>query len=317
MERLKCVILDDYQGVATSIGDWGALSDRVEVTTIREHLTGDELASRLEGCVILIVMRERTPIPAPLLERLPDLRLLITSGMRNASIDVKAASERGVTVCGTRSFSEPPAELTWALIFALTRNLHIELGNIKDGGWQTTLGSDLHGRTIGVVGLGKIGKQIVNVANAFGMRVNVWSPNLTEQRAQECAARLVTKEELFSKSDIVTLHLVLSSRSAGIVGRSELELMQPHALLINTSRAGLVDGAALENALVSRRIGGAGLDVFEQEPLPQTSIYRSLKNVVATPHLGYVTRRNYTAYFEEAVEDITAFLKGTPVRVLS
>ncbi|MGE6786598.1 D-2-hydroxyacid dehydrogenase family protein [Ensifer adhaerens] len=316
MERLRCAILDDYQNVALSIADWGAIADRVDVISINRHLSDDELVSIVFDCAILVAMRERTPFHATLLERLPNLRLLVTSGMRNASIDIAAAAERQVTVCGTKSFSHPPAELTWALIFALSRNLHIEADNMRENRWQGTLGKDLAGSTIGLVGLGKIGQQIALVANALGMNVMSWSPNLTEERAARYQTTLVAKEQLFSTSDIVSLHLVLSSRTVGIIGRTELGLMKRGSLFINTSRAGLVDNSALYELLCGKRIS-AGLDVFDQEPLPPDDPFRNLPNVIATPHLGYVTERNYSAYYGEAVEDIHAFLASKPMRVLS
>lgn len=315
---LKCFILDDYAGVALRMADWTRLADRVDIRSLTDPLQGDALIDAIGEADILIVMRERTPLPRAVLERLGRLKLIVTSGMRNASIDLQAARERGIVVCGTRSHSEPPTELTWALILALLRQLPLEAGNMRAGGrWQSTLGSDLAGSTIGVVGLGKVGSRVARIAHAFDMEVLAWSPNLTAERAAACQAELVSKPELFSRSDVVSLHLVLSERTEGIVGRAELDSMQPHAVLINTSRAGLVDRDALLDALRQRRIGGAGLDVFDEEPLPRDDPLRELYNVLATPHLGYVTERNYRSYFGEAVENIEAWLEGRVLRPLS
>ncbi|WP_435975178.1 D-2-hydroxyacid dehydrogenase family protein [Streptomyces sp. Qhu_M48] len=318
--KLRCAVLDDYQGVALSSADWSPLADRVDVRVLREHLTDrDALVAAVEECEILVVMRERTPVDAGLLARLPRLRLLITSGMRNASVDVAAARARGVTVCGTGSASEPPTELTWALLLGLARHVPAEARALREGGpWQSTVGADLAGRTLGLVGLGKIGARVARIGLAFGMDVRAWSPNLTEERASEHGVRLAKgKRELCAESDFVSLHMVLSDRTRGLVGEPELRAMRPDAYLVNTSRAGLVDGGALLRALREGWIAGAGLDVFETEPLPLDDPLRSLPNVLALPHLGYVTASNYGRYFGEAVEDIEAFLKGAPVRELA
>ncbi|MFW8609872.1 D-2-hydroxyacid dehydrogenase family protein [Rhizobium beringeri] len=317
MTRLKCAVLDDYQNVALSIADWSDLTGAVDVFSVNRHLEAEALVQAIEHCAMVVIMRERTPFPAELFDRLANLKLLITSGMRNSSIDLAAAQRHGVTVCGTKSFSEPPAELTWALIFALCRNLPIETQNIRNNLWQTTIGKDLMGSTLGLLGLGKIGMQIAGVAQALGVNVIAWSPNLTPKRAALANATLVTKAELFSQSDIVSLHLVLSQRTAGIVTHTDLALMKPDALFVNTSRAGLVDNHALVKVLEAGRIGGAGIDVFDEEPLPGSHSFRTLPNVIATPHLGYVTHRNYAAYYREAVENIEAYLAGAPVRILS
>ncbi|MER5201714.1 D-2-hydroxyacid dehydrogenase family protein [Streptomyces sp. NPDC002825] len=317
--KLRCAVLDDYQGVALTSADWSPLADRVDVRVLREHLTDrDALVAAVEDCEILVVMRERTPVDAELLARLPRLRLLITSGMRNASIDLAACRERGVTVCGTASSSEPPTELTWALLLGLARHVPAEARALREGGpWQSTVGSDLAGRTLGLVGLGKIGAKVARIALAFGMEVAAWSPNLTEERAAEHGARLAKdKRDLFATSDFVSLHLVLSDRTRGLVGEPELRAMRPSAYLVNTSRAGLVDGGALLRALREGWIAGAGLDVYETEPLPADDPLRTLPNVLALPHLGYVTEGNYGRYFGEAVSDIEAFLAGAPVREL-
>ncbi|MFH8837599.1 D-2-hydroxyacid dehydrogenase family protein [Streptomyces sp. NPDC017868] len=317
--KLRCAVLDDYQGVALTSADWSPLADRVDVRVLREHLTDRAaLVAAVEDCEVLVVMRERTPVDAELLARLPRLRLLITSGMRNASIDLAACAARGVTVCGTASSSEPPTELTWALLLGLARHVPAEARAVREGGpWQSTVGSDLAGRTLGLVGLGKIGAKVARIGLAFGMDVAAWSPNLTEQRAAEHGARLAKDRlDLFSTSDFVSLHLVLSDRTRGLVGEPELRAMRPSSYLLNTSRAGLVDSDALLRALREGWIAGAGLDVYETEPLPADDPLRTLPNVLALPHLGYVTEANYGRYFGEAVENIEAFLAGSPVREL-
>ncbi|MEU7035585.1 D-2-hydroxyacid dehydrogenase family protein [Streptomyces sp. NPDC046237] len=317
--KLRCAVLDDYQGVALSSADWSPLADRVDVRVLREHRTDpDELVAAVEDCEILVVMRERTPLDAELLGRLPRLRLVVTSGMRNASIDLTAAAALGITVCGTASSSEPPAELTWALILGLARQVRAEAQALREGGpWQSTVGADLSGRTLGLVGLGKIGGRVARVGLAFGMEVAAWSPNLTAERAAEHGVAYVPdKRELLERADVVSLHMVLSERTRGLIGEPELRAMRPSAYVVNTSRAGLVDGEALLRALREGWIAGAGLDVFATEPLPADDPLRTLPNVLALPHLGYVTRGNYDRYFGQAVEDIEAYLAGTPVRTL-
>jgi phosphoglycerate dehydrogenase-like enzyme len=316
---LRCAVLDDYQGVSLEYADWSRLGDSVEVTVFREHLDGeDAVAEALTEFEIVVVMRERTPLTATLINRLPKLRLVVSSGMRNASIDRAAAAARGVVVCGTRSASQPPAELTWALILGLARGLVTENSALRAGGpWQQTVGTDLAGATLGLLGLGKIGTQVARVGLAFGMDVVAWSPRLTADRAAAAGVRLAPdKRSLFAEADFVSLHLVLAETTRGIVGAEELGAMKPTAYLVNTSRAGLVDTPALVAALRQRRIAGAGLDVFDVEPLPADDPFRALPSVLATPHLGYVSRRNYRGYFTEAVEDIAAFLAGERVRVL-
>ncbi|WP_329125553.1 D-2-hydroxyacid dehydrogenase family protein [Streptomyces sp. NBC_01353] len=317
--KQRCAVLDDYQGVALSSADWSPLADRVDVRVLREHLTDrDALVAAIEDCEIVVVMRERTPMDAELLKRLPRLRLIVTSGMRNASIDLDAAAGLGITVCGTASSSEPPAELTWALILGLARQVRTEAQALREGGpWQSTVGMDLAGRTLGLVGLGKIGGRVARIGLAFGMDVLTWSPNLTRERAAEHGVTLAAdKRELMERSDIVSLHMVLSDRTRGLIGEAELDAMRPSAYLVNTSRAGLVDGEALLRALREGRIAGAGLDVYATEPLAADDPLRTLPNVLALPHLGYVTEGNYARYFGQAVEDIEAFLAGAPVRVL-
>ncbi|MFI9079484.1 D-2-hydroxyacid dehydrogenase family protein [Streptomyces sioyaensis] len=315
----RCAVLDDYQDIARSMADWSVLAGEVDVCTLRRPFgSEDEVVAAIGDCEIVVAMRERTPFPASLLARLPRLRLLVTSGMRNAAIDLEAAARHGVTVCGTASNTEPPVELTWALILGLARHLVTESTAMRaDGPWQSTLGADLHGRTLGLVGLGKIGTRVARIGQAFGMNVTAWSRNVTAERAAEAGVRLAaTKEELLETSDFVSVHLVLSDRTRGLLGADELRRMRPTAHLVNTSRAAIVDQPALLRALRENWIAGAGLDVFDQEPLPAGHPLRTLPNVLALPHLGYVTRRNYEDYFQQAVEDITAFLAGSPIREL-
>jgi phosphoglycerate dehydrogenase-like enzyme len=315
---MRCVVLDDYQGVAKSYADWSVL-DGVETTTIREHLRDEHaVVAAVADAEIVVVMRERTRFPARLLARLPRLRLLVTSGMRNAALDVAAANGRGVVVCGTPSSPTPPVELTWALVLGLARQLVPESLALRAGGpWQSSVGRDLAGATLGVVGLGKIGGRVAAVAQAFGMDVVAWSQHLTDERAAEAGVRRAERlPDLLAQSDVVTLHLVLSDRTRGLVGADELAVMRRSAYLVNTARAGLVDTSALVAALVAGGIAGAGLDVYDEEPLPAAHLLRTLPNVLATPHLGYVTEANYRAYFTGAVEDIAAWQAGHPIRRL-
>jgi phosphoglycerate dehydrogenase-like enzyme len=312
--------LDDYEGAATALADWTAVGDRVTVRTVRETVADEaRLADLLAGEEIVVVMRERTSFPASLFERLPRLRLLVTTGFRNAGIDLAAAGGHGVTVCGTASGSRPPAELTWALILALARNLVPESVALRSGAPRpATIGTDLAGATLGLVGLGRIGTDVARVGLAFGMRVQAWSPNLTPERAAAHGVRCCrSMHELFESSDFASIHLVLSDRTRGLVDATALRAMRPTAYLINTARAAIVDEVALLDVLARGGIAGAGLDVFHEEPLPDAHPFRTLPNVLATPHLGYVTRRNYTDYFTQVVEDIDAYLHGAPIRVLA
>ncbi len=314
---MRCVVLDDWQDAARRYADWSVLPD-LDLVRVGEHLDDDEVVAALAGAEVVVVMRERTPLTRELLERLPDLRLVVTSGMRNASIDLAACADRGIVVCGTASSATAPTELTWALIHGLTRQLLPEAEGLRRGSdrWQVSVGTDLAGSRLGLVGLGKIGIRVARVAQAFEMDVVAWSPHLTDARAAAAGARLVTKPELFESSDVVSLHLVLAEATRGIVGAAELDLMRRSAYLVNTSRAGLVDTRALLDALGRQGIAGVGLDVFDEEPLPGDHPLRSHPDVLATPHLGYVTRDNYRTYFTEAVEDIAAWLVGEPIRVL-
>jgi phosphoglycerate dehydrogenase-like enzyme len=317
---LTCVVLDDYQDAALNSADWSALDGRVAVRTLRQHLADRaELVAALADAEIVVAMRERTAFDAALFARLPRLRLLVTTGMRNASIDLEAAAVHGVTVCGTAGSGRSTAELTWALILGLARHVNAESRAVREGGrWQSTLGRDLHGATLGVIGLGRIGSQVAAIGTAFGMDVLAWSQNLTARRAAEAGARLaVGRQELLAASDFVTLHLVLSDRTRGLIGETELRAMRQDAYLVNTSRAGIVDRSALLRALREGRIAGAGLDVFDTEPLDPDDPLRTLPNLLATPHLGYVTANNYRVFYGEAVEDIAAHLDGKPVRVLT
>jgi phosphoglycerate dehydrogenase-like enzyme len=309
MKRLA--ILDDYEHAASSMADWSAVARDVEITVFHDHLADEAaLAARLRPFHAICLMRERTPFPRSLLERLPDLEHLITSGMRNLSIDLVAARERGIIVTGTPILPHPAAEHTWALILALAKRVPEDDRNVRAGSWGTALNVGLNGKTLGIVGLGKLGAQVARVGLAFGMRIIAWSPNLTHERCIEIGVELVTKEALFSDADFVTVHLQLSARSRGLVTAVELARMKPTAYLINTSRGPIVDERALVAALGSGAIAGAGLDVFDVEPLPREHPLRQLPNTVLTPHQGYVTVENYRLFFAGAVANIRAWLDG-------
>ncbi|WP_054950385.1 D-2-hydroxyacid dehydrogenase family protein [Numidum massiliense] len=320
MKKFRCAVLDDYQQVALTVADWSKIADTVEVRPFYKHIDKeDDLVQAIDDCEIVVIMRERTPFRASLFKRLPQLKLLITTGMRNASIDLAAAAAHGVVVCGTKSSSQPPTELTWALILGLARHIVQENDALRHNGpWQSTVGEDLYGKRLGLLGLGKIGSQVARIGLAFGMEVVAWSENLTKERAEDVGVSLATsKEELLASSDFVSIHLKLSERTRGLIGATELKLMRPSAYLINTSRASIVDRAALIEALQNRWIAGAGIDVFETEPLPENDIFRLLPNVLCTPHIGYVSQANYQTYYREVVENIQAFLTDSPIRVLS
>ena len=307
-------VLDDYQDAALQMADWNVLPPDTKVQVFRDHLASSEaVAERLKDFEIVVAMRERTPFPRSLLERLPKLKLLITTGMRNASIDVGAATDLGITVCGTQGVGYSTAELTWGLILALLRHIPREDKATRDGHWQVSVGVGVRDKVLGVIGLGNLGSQVATVGKAFGMSLLAWSQNLTAERAAQFGATLVSKDELLSRSDIVTIHLVLSDRTRGLIGARELGLMKRSAYLINSSRGPIVDEPALVQALRQGAIAGAALDVYDEEPLPLDHPLRQLPNTVITPHLGYVTVEGYKVFYGNIVEDIQAFLQG-PVR---
>jgi phosphoglycerate dehydrogenase-like enzyme len=314
---MRVAVLDDYQNVARSCADWDRLPD-AELVCFRDHV-GDprELVARLAGFEVVVAMRERTPFPRATLERLPSLRLLVTTGPWNAAIDVDAARALGVTVCGTGGPLHNTAELTWALILAVARDLPAEDALLRAGGWQRGLGRTLHGATLSVLGLGHLGRQVARIGVAFGMTVLAWSANLTAARCDDVGAKLVGGDELLERADVLTIHLRLSDRTAGLVGARELALMRPTAMLVNTSRGPIVDERALADALTRGALGGAGLDVFSVEPLPLDHPLRRAPNTVLTPHLGYVTTDAYRTFYGDAVEDIAAWSAGAPVRVIA
>jgi len=318
MQMIRAAILDDYQNVALSMADWSAISKDVEVRVFdKPFASQDEAVEALQGFAIVVGMRERTPFPRKVIEALPDLKLLITTGAKNNSFDIKAAAERGITVCGTGGVGSPTTGIAFGLMLELTRRIGFENARLKAGAlWQVTIGQDLEGLTLGVVGLGKLGQRSAAVGKAFGMKVIAWSQNLTPEKAHAGGADYATKEELFRSADIVTIHLVLSERSRGLIGAADLALMKKTAYLINTARGPIVDEQALVAALQAKRIAGAGLDVFGTEPLPIDHPFRTMDNVVITPHLGYVSEQNYRKYFPDIVEDIRAWLDGRPVRVI-
>ena len=305
----RIAILDDYQNVALSLADWAGLDRRAAITVFNDHLANtDAVVARLRPFDILCVMRERTPITRAIIEQLPRLRLIASTALRNASIDLKAAAERGIEVAHTSYSSAPTIELTWALILASARNLVAENASLRSGGWQRHIGDDMAGRTLGVLGLGNIGEAVARIGKAFGMEVIAWSQNLTADRAAAAGAELVTKEELFRRADIVTVHLVLSGRTRGLVGAAELALMKPTARLVNTSRGPIVAETDLIAALQSGVVAGAAIDVFDQEPLPPDHPFRSLPNLLATPHIGYVSRGLYRRFYQDTVDNIRRWL---------
>jgi phosphoglycerate dehydrogenase-like enzyme len=314
----RVAVLDDYQAVATTMADWSGLDGRVEVHQFRDHLHDpDELVARLEPFEVVVAMRERTAFPRSVVERLPNLELLVTTGPFNAVIDVAACNDHGVVVCGTGGALHNTSELTWALILACARHIPTENANVHEGRWMTTVGADLLGRRLGLLGLGRLGGLVGAVGKAFGMELVAWSQNLTEERAAEVGARLVTKDELFRTADVLSVHLVLSDRTRGLVGEAELRSMKPSAILVNTSRGPIVDEDALARVMAEGVIAAAGIDVFGTEPLPLDHPFRSLSNMVLTPHLGYVTDGCYRIFFRDIVEDITAWLDGAPIRVVA
>jgi phosphoglycerate dehydrogenase-like enzyme len=316
---VRAAILDDYQNVAMKFADWSTIAKDVEVKVFNQPFGGqDEAVKALQGFEIIVGMRERTPFPRKVIEALPNLKLLITTGAKNNSFDLKAASERGVTVCGTGAVGNPTTGITFGLMLELTRRIGFESARLKSGeSWQVTIGQDLEGLTLGIVGLGKLGQRVAAIGKAFGMKAIAWSQNLTPEKAKDAGVEYASKEDLFRNSDFVTIHYQLSERSRGLITGEDIGRMKTSAYLINTARAPIVDQTALLKALQERKIAGAGLDVFEVEPLPLDHPYRKLDNVIITPHLGYVSEQNYRKYFPDIVEDIRAWLDGKPVRVIS
>ena len=312
MTRLRCAILDDYYDTALSLADWPRLADKIDVTAFTHPFGNEEAAaSALADIDIICAMRERTPFPRSLIERLPKLKLLITSGMRNAAIDTEAAKGRGILVCGTQYGRDPTAPLAMGLILELTRKIGQENARMHAGAaWQALGGVEIEGKTLGIVGLGKLGTKVAGLAKAFGMNVIAWSPNLTPERCKDAGVGHATKEELFATADVITIHVVLSDRSRGLVGAADIARMKPTGYLVNTSRAPIVDEAALLQALRQKRIAGAALDVFSVEPLPVEDPLRKLDNVVLTPHLGYVTEESFRAHYGQMVDCIAAWLGG-------
>lgn len=319
MTRLRCAILDDYFDITLKLADWSKIADRVDVTAFNQPFASPEAAaSALKDFEIICVMRERTPFPRSLLAALPKLKLLITSGMRNASIDSEAAKEQGVVFCGTQWNRDPTSALTMGLILELTRSIGRENARMHAGEpLQKFIGLEIDGRTLGIIGLGKLGAKVAGLAKAFGMNVIAWSPNLTAERCKEVGVGYATKEELFASADIITIHVVLSDRSRGLVGRADLARMKPSAFLVNTSRGPIVDETALLETLQQNKIAGAAIDVFSVEPLPTDHPFRKLDNLVLTPHLGYVTEEGFRAHYTQMVEGIGGWLKGEPVRRLA
>ncbi len=306
---INVAILDDYQNVALQSADWSRLDGRAAITVFNDHLADPaDVVERLRTFDVICVMRERTPLPRAILEQLPRLRLIASTGARNASIDVAAAAELGIEIVHTGYESSPTVELTWALILASARNILTESNSLRSGGWQRTVGSGLRGKTLGVLGLGNIGSQIARIGSAFGMEIIAWSQNLTAERAQACGARLVSKIELLQQADIVTIHLILSRRTRQLIVGAELAVMKSTAWLVNTSRGPIVEEGALIEALQKRAIAGAALDVFDTESLTSDHPFRSLDNVLATPHIGYVSRELYATFYGDAVKNIASFL---------
>jgi phosphoglycerate dehydrogenase-like enzyme len=314
----KIAILDDYQNTAMKFGDWEGLRKDAEITIIREHIDNeDALVERLLPFDILCVMRERTWFPRSVLTRLTNLKLLASTGPWNAAIDIEAADELGITVCGTASSLTAASELTWALILAALRDIPREVASFRSGGWQVSVGRDLNGKTIGLLGLGYSGSATARVAQAFGMKTIAWSQNMTAESAAKYGAQYVSKDELLAASDILSIHVRLSERTRNLIGARELSLMQRHALLVNTARGPIVNEQALIDALNRKQIAGAAMDVFDVEPLPSNHPYRTMDNVIATSHIGYVTEGSYEFYYGESVENIRAWIDGKPIRTLT
>lgn len=314
---VQIAVIDDWQAVAQDVVDWSVLKAVGEVTFLHDYPADNAtLAARLGEFEVICVMRERTRFDEDLLRRLPTLKLLVTGGMRNAALDLEAAAALGIQVCGTDSYKHAAPELTWALIMAATRNLVVEASALRAGQWQQSLGGDLHGKTLAILGLGSIGQRVAQFGQVFGMRVIAWSENLTAERAASVGVSYVSKQQLFEQADVLSVHLVLSERSRGLVDAEALGWMKPSALLVNTARGPIVDETALIKALQKKRLAGAALDVYEQEPLPAHHPFRTLENVLATPHVGYVSQQNYQQFFSQMIEDIQAWSAGQPIRLL-
>ena len=315
---MKLAILDDYQGTAKYLGDWSSLPPGTNVQFFQDHIANeDKLVERLKDFDMVMGMRERTPFTRSTLSRLPKLRLLMTTGLRNASFDMEAASDMGIPVCGASGAGEGPTELTWGLILSLLRHIHEEDKRSREGSWGTTVGVGLKGKTLGLIGLGHIGSLVAKVGKAFDMNIIAWSQNMTAELAKECDATLVDKETLFRESDVVSVHLVLSDRSRGLVGAAELELMKSTAFLVNISRGPIVDEKALIDVLERKAIAGAALDTFDVEPLPLSHPLFKTPNTLICPHLGYVTEEGYRAFYSGVIENVRAFLSGEPIRVIN
>jgi len=314
----KLAIIDDYEELALKFGDWDSLPEAIPIDVFKDHL-GDESAivDRLLPYEILVIMRERTPFPRSLIEKLSNMKLLVTTGPRNHSIDLAACSEKGIVVCGTESGKGAPAEHTWALILALLKSIPQADQATRMGRWGGAYTRELNGKTLGILGLGRLGTKVAQVGLAFGMRVIAWSQNLTESRASEVGALRVEKDELLTESDIISIHLILSDRTRGLIGARELRLMKPDAYIVNTSRGPIIQEKALIEALKAEKIAGAGIDVYDIEPLPQDHPFLTLTNTVITPHIGYVSRENFQTFFKQASEDVAAWLNGEPIRVLN
>jgi len=314
---MRVAILDDYQNTALNSADWSSVSSQADIEVFNDHIHDEDVvAGRLQGFEIICAMRERTPFPRSLIEKLPNLKLIISSGMRNRGIDIDAAKENDVIVCGTKSVGRPTAELAWGLILGLARKIPAEDRNVRAGGWQQTVGEGLIGKTLGIAGLGNLGSRMAVIAKAFDMNVIAWSQNLTQERCDEFGVQLVSKDGLMAQSDYLTIHLILSDRTRGVISADDLARMKSTAYIVNTARGPIIDEDALISALKNKTIGGAGIDVFSVEPLPTDHPFRNLDNTVITPHLGYVEEDNYGAYFSGYVEAIDAFLQGEPKNFL-
>ena len=309
MKTYKIAVLDDYQNAALESADWSVLGQRADVTVFKDHLVDPEaVIERLLPFDVICVMRERSPLPRNIIERLPNLKLIASTGTGNASIDVAGAGDRGIAVVHTGYSSDPAIEFTWALILASARNIVTESNSVRSGGWQKTVGTDLRGKTLGVLGLGRIGSEVARIGKTFGMNLIAWSQNMTPQAAEAAGATLVSKNQLFEQADILTIHLVLSSRTRGLVGAAELARMKPTARLINTSRGPIVEEQALISVLQNKQIAGAAIDVFDVEPLPPDHPFRALDNVLATPHIAYVSQGLYKTFYEDTVSNIRKWL---------